>query len=83
MGISIAHVCGRGRGASGQMVTAARCTAMTRAAGRPSSPGRARSTTSNVALGWRVDPVVVGRTVKCPEHSGVEPTVDVQQELAL
>lgn len=81
MGMSIAHVCGRGRGGSGQMVTlhcdAPACRATVASWSKEEHDRQ-------LALGWWIDTSrVVGRTVKCPDHSGVAPTVDVQQELAL
>lgn len=81
MGVSIAHVCGRGRGGSAQLVTLHCDDADCR---RSVACWSREAYHEQLALGWSVDTsTVVGRTVKCPDHSGVEPTVDVQQELAL
>jgi hypothetical protein len=79
MGISTAHFCGRGKGGSGHMVRLHCDASVCRATAAAWSK---EAYDELVALGWRVTPAP-NRTVACPEHSGAEPAVDVQQELAL
>lgn len=78
MGVSITHVCGRGRGA-----TSARMVLLSCDFGGCWSTVRSWSKDDydrQLAAGWRVEE---GKRAMCPTHSGARPAVDVQQELAL